>query len=92
MYNIIILRSRSQSQCKRFFKDGEDIRSKPADPTKYFRYESKAVDGIAEFASLLTDLEQDRRLRRKPSKRQEDPIERALIERAEALRRGASPG
>lgn len=60
MYNIIILRSRSQSQCKRFFKDGEDIRSKPADPTKYFRYESKAVDGIAEFASLLTDLEQDR--------------------------------
>jgi len=60
MYNIIILRSRSQSQCKRFFKDGEDTRSKPADPTKYFRYESKAVDGIAEFASLLTDLEQDR--------------------------------
>ena len=60
MHNIIILRSGSQSQCKRFFKDGEDIRSKPADPTKYFRYESKAVDGIAEFASLLTDLEQDR--------------------------------
>lgn len=32
-----------------------------------------------------------RALRKKPSKRREDPVERALIERAEALRKGAAP-
>ena len=58
--NITILTSGRPSQCKRFFKDGNVVRSKKADFSNYFRHESRAVDGIEEFASLLTELEQDR--------------------------------
>jgi len=44
-------------------------------------------------SSALFDLKlrTRRALRKKPSKRREDPVERALIERAEALRKGAAP-
>ena len=58
--NITILNSGKPSQCKRFFKDGDVVRSKKADLSNYFRYESRAVDGIEEFAPLLAELEQDR--------------------------------
>ena len=60
MYNITILRSGSQSLCKRFSLDGDVVKSQRASMPAYFTCESQAVDGIAEFASLLTDLEQDR--------------------------------
>ena len=42
---------------------------------------------LASFDLRLRTL---RALRKKPSKRREDPVERALIERAEALRKGAA--
>ena len=60
MYNIIILRSGSQSLCKRFSLDGDVVRSQRASMPAYFTCESQAVDGIDAFARLLTDLEQDR--------------------------------
>ena len=60
MHNIIILRSGSQSLCKRFSLDGGVIRSQRASMPAYFTCESQAVDGIEDFARLLTDLEQDR--------------------------------
>jgi hypothetical protein len=43
------------------------------------------------LASFDLRLRTRRALRKKPSKRREDPVERALIERAEALRKGAAP-
>ena len=42
------------------------------------------------LTSLELGLRRRRALRKKPSKRREDPVERALIERAEALRKGAA--
>lgn len=48
--------------------------------------------GLSHQAALDSRLRRPRAPRRKPSKRREDPIERALIERAEALRRGAGVG
>ena len=58
--NITILASGKPSLCKRFFKDGDVVRSNKAETSSYFKYESKEVTGIEEFASLLTALEQDR--------------------------------
>ena len=58
--NITILASGKPSLCKRFFKDGDVVRSNKAEMSSYFKYESKEVDGIEEVASLLTALEQDR--------------------------------
>ena len=58
--NITILASGKPSLCKRFFKDGDVVRAKKAEMSSYFRYESREVDDIDEFASLLTALEQDR--------------------------------
>ena len=58
--NITILASGKPSLCKRFFKDGDVVRAKKAEMSSYFRFESRAVDGIEGFASLLTELEQDR--------------------------------
>ena len=58
--NITILASGKPSLCKRFFKDGDVVRLNKAEMSSYFKYESKEVDGIEEFASLLTALEQDR--------------------------------
>jgi hypothetical protein len=60
MCNIIILRSGSQSLCKRFSLDGEMVKSQRASMPAYFTCESQVVDGIDAFARLLTDLEQDR--------------------------------
>jgi len=42
-------------------------------------------------ASFDLRLRTRRALRKKPSKRRENPVERALIERAEVLRKGAAP-
>jgi hypothetical protein len=56
MYNIIILRSGSQSLCKRFSLDGDVVRSQRASMPAYFTCESQTVDGIVDFARLLTDL------------------------------------
>lgn len=58
--NITVLASGKPSLCKRFFKDGDVVRSNKAEMSSYFKYESKEVNGIEEFASLLTALEQDR--------------------------------
>ena len=60
MQKITILASGRPSLCKRFFIDGDVVRSKKAEMSSYFRCESREVDGIEEFASLLTELEQDR--------------------------------
>jgi hypothetical protein len=51
--NITILASGKPSLCKRFFKDGDVVRSMKAEISSYFRYESREVDGIEEFASLF---------------------------------------
>ena len=58
--NITILASGKPSLCKRFFKDGDVVRSNKAEMSSYFRFESRAVNDIDEFASLLKELEQDR--------------------------------
>ena len=58
--NITILASGRPSLCKRFFIGGDAVRSEKAEMSSYFRYEYRAVNGIEEFASLLTELEQDR--------------------------------
>lgn len=58
--NITILASGKPSLCKRFFEDGDVVRAKKAEMSSYFRFESRAVNDIDEFASLLTALEQDR--------------------------------
>jgi hypothetical protein len=58
--NITILASGKPSLCKRFFKDGDVVRAKKAEMSSYFRFESRAVNDIDEFASLLKELEQDR--------------------------------
>jgi hypothetical protein len=58
--NITILASGKPSLSKRFFKDGDVVRSKKAEMSSYFRFESREVDGIDEFSSLLAELEQDR--------------------------------
>ena len=50
--NITILASGKPSLCKRFFKDGDVVRSKKAEMSSYFRFESREVDGIEKFASL----------------------------------------
>ena len=60
MMNITILASGKPSLCKRFFKHGDVVRVKKAEMSSYFRFESRAVNDIDEFASLLTALEQDR--------------------------------
>jgi len=60
MHNITILRSGSQSLCKRFSLDAGVVKSKRASMPAYFTFESQTVDGIEDFARLLTDLEQDR--------------------------------
>ena len=60
MHNITILRSGSQSLCKRFSPGGDVFRSQRASMPAYFTCESQAVDGIDAFTKLLTDLEQDR--------------------------------
>ena len=58
--NITILASGKPSLCKRFSKDGDVVRAKKAEMSSYFRCESREVDGIDEFSSLLAELEQDR--------------------------------
>ena len=58
--NITILASGKPSLCKRFFKDGDVVRAKKAEMSSYFRFESRAVNEIDEFASLLKELEHDR--------------------------------
>ena len=60
MQNFTILASGRPSLCKRFFIDGDVVRSDKAEMSSYFRCESREVDGIDEFSSLLTELEQDR--------------------------------
>ncbi|MDA9579354.1 hypothetical protein N9S52_05450 [Gammaproteobacteria bacterium] len=60
MHNISILRSGSQSLCKRFSLDAGVVKSQRASMPAYFTFESQSVDGIEDFARLLTDLEQDR--------------------------------
>ena len=50
--DITILASGKPSLCKRFSKDGDVVRSKKAEMSSYFRFESRKVDGIEEFASL----------------------------------------
>jgi hypothetical protein len=60
MHNITILRSGSQSLCKRFSLDAGVVKSKRASMPAYFTFESQTVDGIEDFVRLLTDLEQDR--------------------------------
>ena len=60
MHNISILRSGSQSLCKRFSLDAGVVKSQRASMPAYFTFESQTVDGIVDFARLLTDLEQDR--------------------------------
>ena len=60
MMSITILASGKSSLCKRFSRDGDVVRSKKAEMSSYFRFESRAVNDIDEFASLLTALEQDR--------------------------------
>ena len=60
MHNISILRSGSQSLCKRFLLEEGVVKSQGASMPAYFTFESQTVDGIVDFARLLTDLEQDR--------------------------------
>ena len=60
MHNISILRSGSQSLCKRFSLEEGVVKSQRASMPAYFTFESQSVDGIEDFARLLTDLEQDR--------------------------------
>ena len=60
MHNISILRSGSQSLCKRFSLDAGVVKSQRASMPAYFTFESQTVDAIVDFARLLTDLEQDR--------------------------------
>ena len=60
MHNISIQRSGSQSLCKRFSLDAGVVKSQRASMPAYFTFESQSVDGIEDFARLLTDLEQDR--------------------------------
>ena len=59
-HNITILRSGSQSLCKRFSLGEGVVNSQRASMPAYFTCESQAVDGIDALARLLTDLERDR--------------------------------
>ena len=56
MHNISILRSGSQSLCKRFSLEEGVVKSQRASMPAYFTFESQTVDGIVDFARLLTDL------------------------------------
>ena len=56
MHNISILRSGSQSLCKRFSLEEGVVKSQRASMPAYFTFESQTVDGIEDFARLLTDL------------------------------------
>ena len=60
MHNISILISGSQSLCKRFSLEAGVISSQRAAMPKLFKYESRLIDGIEQFAALFTELEQDR--------------------------------
>ena len=60
MHNISILRSGSQSLCKRFSLEEGVVKSQRASMPAFFTFESQTVDGIEDFARLLTDLGRDR--------------------------------
>ena len=60
MQSISIQRSGSQNLCKRFSLDAGVVKSQRASMPAYFTFESQTVDGIEDFARLLTDLGLDR--------------------------------
>jgi len=60
MPEISILKSRTSTLCKRFYKGESGVKSKPARPPTYFTYSSRSIDGIRELSALISELEKDR--------------------------------